>query len=105
VLQKSLNGAALGGRVTALEQKHVPDTGAFAVFLRLQQLNLQAPFRVLIFVARHPVAVWIPLPPGVDIQALSVEQDRIVIILVVNGVPVFGGRKGLQIYFCHRSTL
>jgi hypothetical protein len=108
VLHKSLNGAALGGRVTALEQNHEPGTGAYAMFLQLQQFNLQAPFQLVVFVARHPVVVRISLAPGVDIIALPVKQNRIVIIViivVINGVPMLGRRKGFQVYLCHDPTL
>ncbi len=95
MLHESLNGAALAGRVTTLEQDHMSGAGALAVFLQLQQLNLQPPLQLLVFVARHPMVVRIPLAPRFDILALPVEQDRIVVIVVLDDVPVFGSRKGL----------
>jgi hypothetical protein len=51
VLHEALDGTALSGSVATLENNHVTAAGAVAVFLQLQQLNLQAPFQMLIFVA------------------------------------------------------
>jgi hypothetical protein len=105
VLHEPLNGAALAGGVTTLEHDDVPRAGAPAVFLQLQQLNLQPPFQPVVFVAGYPVVIWVSLAPRLDIIAIPIKQHRIVVILIVDRVPVFGRRKGFQIYFRHKSAL
>ena len=94
MLHKALNGAALAGGVATLEHDHMAGAGAFGVFLQLQQLDLQAPLQRLVFVAWHPVVVGVALAPRLDIVALPIQQDRVVVVLVVDGVAVFGSRKG-----------
>jgi hypothetical protein len=37
--------------------------------------------------------------------ALPVQQDRIVVIFVVDGVAMFGSGEGVQIYLRHTPTL
>ena len=46
-----------------------------------------------VFVSRHPVVVWVSLAPRLDMIARPIEQDRVVVILVVDGVAVFGSGK------------
>jgi hypothetical protein len=101
VFRESLNGAALARRVATLEQDYVSGAGALAVVLQLQQLDLQSPLQVLVFVARHPVVVGITLAPRLHVIAVAVEQDRIVVIVVVDRVPMIRSGQGLEIYLRH----
>jgi hypothetical protein len=101
VLHESLDGPALARGVASLEHDHVPPAGALAVVLQLQQLDLQPALQPLVLVARHAVLVGVALAPRVDVVAVPVQQDRVVVVLVVDGVAVFVGGKGVQIYLCH----
>jgi hypothetical protein len=105
VFHEPLNGAALAGRVATFEDDHVPSAGALAPVLQLQQFDLQPPLHPLVFFARHPLVIGVSLAPRVDGVAFPVEQHRIVVVLVVDGVPVFGRRKVFQIDFDLGSSL
>jgi hypothetical protein len=54
---------------------------------------------------RHPVVVWVSLPPGVDVIAVLIEQDRIVFVAIVDGVAVFRSRQGFEVNLWHHSTV
>lgn len=74
------------------------------MLLQLQQLVLVA-LQQLVLVALHPTGVRMSFALRLDVVAILIEQDRIVVILVIDGAPVFGGRKGFQIYLSHGLTL
>lgn len=59
--------------------------------------DLQPTLQPLVLFVRHPVVVWVSLAPRLDVIAVLIEQDRIVVIPIVDGVAVFGRRKGFQI--------
>ena len=54
---------------------------------------------VLVLAARHARVVRVALAPRLDGVAVAVEQDRVVVVLVVDGVPVLGRRQRFKINF------
>ena len=88
VLHESLDGAALACGVTALENDDVPLAVGLAPLLQLQQLDLQQPLLLLVFVTRHPFVVRIALAPGVHDLPVGCDQHRIVVVVVTDGVDV-----------------
>ena len=83
-----LDRAALARGVAALEHDDVPQAVGLAPVLQLQQLDLQDVLLFLVIGPRHPLVVGIVLPPGVDRDALGIEQNRIVVFVVDNGVTI-----------------
>src|ERR1700742_2461149 len=47
----------------------------------------------------------VPLAPGIDVIAVAVQQNRIVVIPVVDGVTVVGSGQIVEIYLCHDREL
>ena len=56
---------------------------------------------MLVFIVRHAVVVGISLAPRIDVFAVPIKQDGVVIITVVDGVAMLGRRQGFQIYLGH----
>jgi hypothetical protein len=83
VLHEPLDGAALAGRIAALEHDHVPVAVGLTPLLQLEQFDLQQPLLLLVLIARHAVGVRVVLPPRVDGNAVGTNQDRIVIVVEV----------------------
>src|SRR6266545_2697786 len=54
--------------------------------LQLQQLDLQQALVVLVLLAGQPLVVGVALPPGLYGLAVRAEQDRVVVIVVVDPV-------------------
>ena len=88
MFHEPIDGAALACGFTALEHDDVPVPVRLAPLLQLQQFDLQQPLLLLVLVAPHPLVVRVVLPPGVDGDAVSVEQDGVVIVVVVHAVAV-----------------
>ena len=60
--------------------------GALDPVLQLQQLDLQQALLAVVLGAGHPLVVRVVLAPGVDRLAVRVEQDRVVVVVVVDPV-------------------
>jgi hypothetical protein len=84
VLHEPLDGAALAGRVAALEQDDQPLPGGLDPVLELQQLDLQQSLGPFIFLAPHPLGVGIAFPPGIHRPTVGAHQHRLVVIAVVH---------------------
>ena len=56
--------------------------------LELQQFHLQQVLDLLVLLARHPLLVRVVLPPGVDREAVGPEQDRVVVVVLTDGVAL-----------------
>jgi len=93
MLHESLNGAALAGGVASFEDDDVPGARAFAPSLQLEQLDLQASLHPLAISARHPLVVGVSLAPRVDGIAITVKENGIIVVFVVDRVALFAGRK------------
>lgn len=87
VLHEPLDRAALSRRIPALEHDDVPRSGALAPVLQLQQFDLKLPFGPLVFVATHPLVVRVAFTPRLDRLAVTIEQYRVVFVLVVTVYP------------------
>ena len=96
---------ALSGGVASFEQNDVPRAGAFGPPLKFQQLDLQQTLLALVLATRHALVVRIALTPGLDRIAVLVQQDGIVVVLVVNGVPKIAGRQHVEIELGHNPKL
>jgi len=83
-----LDGAALAGRVAAFEHHDVPVAVRLTPLLQLQQFDLQQPFLFLVLLALHALVVRVVLAPGVDRNALGIQEDRVVIVVVMDDVVV-----------------
>ena len=84
VLREPFDGAALAGRVAALEHDHMPVIVGLAPLLQLEQLDLQQSLLFLVPVAMHAFVVRVVLPPGVDRDTVGTEQNRIVVVIVAD---------------------
>jgi hypothetical protein len=73
MLHEPLDGAALAGRVAALEENDVTGTGVLAPLLEFQKLDLQQPFLHLVASTHHPVVIWVVLAPRVEHCASAIE--------------------------------
>jgi hypothetical protein len=51
------------------------------------------------------LVVGISLAPRIDVFAVSIKEDGVVIIAVVDGVAMLGRRQGFQVYLGHDPTL
>jgi hypothetical protein len=86
VLGQPLDRAALAGGVTPLEQDQHLLPGRLDPLLQLQQFDLQRPLLAVILLAGYTVRIGIILPPGLDDVAVLVEQQRLVLVVVVDAV-------------------
>ena len=106
VLGEPLDRAALARRVAALEDDHDPLPGVLHPVLQLDQLDLQQALGALVLGPRHPLGVRVVLPPGVDRRPVRQQQDRVVVLVVldgqageegkISGVFRTGGRQALS---------
>jgi len=48
-------------------------------------------------VTRHAFVIRVVLAPGIDRDALAIDQNRIVVIVVIDGVAVVAGRQPVQV--------
>ena len=78
VLHEPLDAAALARRITTLEQHHEPLIGVLDPALRLEQLDLQQPLRLLVVLATESFFVGIALAPGLDRQTVGADEHRVV---------------------------
>jgi hypothetical protein len=95
MLHEALDGAALAGRVPALEQHHQPLARVLDPVLQLQQLDLQHALGAVVLGPGHPLVVGVVLPPGLDRPAVPAQQHRVVVIVVLHLVP--GQQRGIRI--------
>jgi hypothetical protein len=58
--------------------------GVLHPVLQLDQLDLEQPLGDLVLVPRHALVVRVVLPPGVDHPAVGPDQDRVVIVVVLD---------------------
>jgi hypothetical protein len=105
VLHEALDGAALAGRIAPLKENHVAGAVLLAPFLKFQQLDLEQPLVNLVVVTRHAFVIRVVLAPGIDRDALAIDQSRIVVIVVINGVAMVAVRQPIQIQLQHGCKL
>jgi hypothetical protein len=84
VLGEPLDGAALAGRVAALEHHNQPLTGGLDPVLELQQLDLQQPLGPLVLLAPHPLGLGVALAPGIHRPTVGSHQHGLVVIAIVH---------------------
>ena len=96
VLGEPLDGSALAGGVSALEEHHESAPGGLDPDLQLEQLDLQQPLFQVVLCTVHARGIRVALPPGVHDFAGGGQQDRVVVIVVADGVAVGGQIKQLH---------
>ena len=84
MLGEPLDGAALAGRIPALEHDDQPLPSGLDPVLELQRLDLQQALGPLVLLAPHPLGVGIALPPGIHRPTIGTHQHRLVLVAVVH---------------------
>jgi hypothetical protein len=75
----------------------MPQSVGLGPVLQLQQFDLEDVFLLFVVRSGHSMVIGIVLPPGIHRDAAGIEQDRIVVLVVDNGVAI-------QVYL-HARTL
>ena len=88
VLHEPLDGPALPGGVTTLEQQDVLGLGVGGPVLELQQLDLEQVLLLVVLLARQPLVVRVVLAPGVDGKTVRADEHRVVVVVLADRVPV-----------------
>src|SRR5262249_41942611 len=84
VLHEALDGAALAGGVPALEDDHEAAARILDPVLELEQLDLEQPFQMIVFLAAQPLGIGIILPPGVHHAPVGVAEHRVVLVRFIH---------------------
>jgi hypothetical protein len=87
VLHEALDRPALARRVASLEDDHDLLPGLLDPVLQLDQLDLEQVLLMLVFRPRHSLVVRVVLAPGIHLPAVRMDQDRIVIVVVLDPEP------------------
>ena len=86
MLHETLDGAALAGRVPALEEDDQSLPSDFDPLLQLEQLNLEQPLVALVLLAIQSFRVRVTLAPRVDGVAVLRQQDGVIVIVLDNAI-------------------
>ena len=110
MLVEPLDGAALAGRVAALEKNNVTLTGVLGPVLPFKKLDLQGALGFFVLVARHARVVRVVFAPRFNRGAIGLEQHWVVVVGVVDPVALDLGEVDHRqvvvfVVLCHEAHL
>jgi hypothetical protein len=80
MLHEALDSTALTSSVPALEDNDKAAARILHPILQLEQLDLEQPFLVIIFLTAQPFSVGIIFPPGVHHASVRVAEHRVILV-------------------------